>query len=168
MRNGFCSLMSDPLWLFSLHFSRSVSFLQHNPDECQPFSDCPFPNPPGSFHCNGLSSFQKPLMLVYKRITRQQPLFFCTPCHPCRVRGQVLIAQGHQPLPTERSMHPFDALRSPRVPLLVSQRGRYAISDSLRLSYFPRWIFSWHISQTGICFRFSIRRIRLKPVACRL
>src|SRR5256885_11043965 len=39
--------------------------------------------------------------------------------------------------PTERSMHPFDALRSPRVPSLVSQCGRYAKSDSFMLSYFP-------------------------------
>ena len=60
-----------------------------------------------------------------------------TTCAPCRVRGQVLIAQEHQPLPTERSMHPFDALRSPRVPSLVSQCGRYAMSDSFMLSYFP-------------------------------
>src|ERR1700730_9281998 len=91
-----------------------------------------------------------------------------TVCAPCRVRGQVLVAQEHQPLPTERSMHPFDALRSPRVPSLVSQCGRYAMSDSLKLSYCPRWIFSWHALQTGICFRLSIRRMRLKPVACRL
>src|SRR6266566_6966323 len=87
---------------------------------------------------------------------------------PCRVRGQVLVAQEHQPLPTEPDLHPFDASGSPRVPPLVFQRGRYAMSDSLRLSYFPRWIFSWHVLQTGICFRLSIRRIRLKPVACRL
>jgi len=106
------------------------------------FSDCPFPNPPGSFHCNGLSSFQKPLRTVWKRITRQQPLPFCTPCHPCRVRGQVLVAQEHQPLPAEPDLHRFDASGSPRVPLLVFQRGRYAMSDSLRLSYSPRWIFS--------------------------
>src|SRR5258708_38677655 len=29
--NGFCSVMSDPLLLFSLNFSKSVYFLQHNP-----------------------------------------------------------------------------------------------------------------------------------------
>jgi hypothetical protein len=47
-----------------------------------PFSNGPFPNPPGHFHGNGLSSFQKPLRIVHQRITRQHPLFFCTPCHP--------------------------------------------------------------------------------------
>jgi hypothetical protein len=82
------------------------------------------------------------------------------PCAPCRVRGRVLVSQERQPLPAEPDLRPFDASGSPRVPLLVSQFGRYAMSDSLRLSYFPRWIFSWHVLQTGICFRLSIRRMR--------
>ena len=34
------------------------------------------------FYGNGLSSFQKLLRIVHQRITRQHPLFFCTPCHP--------------------------------------------------------------------------------------
>ena len=45
------------------------------------------------------------------------------------------------------------------------QRGTYVRSASLRLSYSPRWMFRWHVSQTGICFRFNIRRMRFKPDA---
>src|SRR5437763_16898131 len=81
---------------------------------------------------------QLPLLSLWPlRISRRRIRFKRFPYHPCRVRGQVLFAQEHQPLPTERSMHPFDALRSPRVPSLVSQCGRYAMSDSFMLSYFP-------------------------------
>jgi len=76
------------------------------------FSDCPFPNPPGSFHCNGLSSFQKPLRTVWKRITRQQPLPFCTPCHPfpyAPLSGAPW--RGVTPASTTMALYPFCSRR---------------------------------------------------------
>ncbi len=85
---------------------------QRGTDHCQPFSDCPFPNPPGSFHCNGLSSFQKPLRTVCKRITHQQPLSFCTPCHPfpC-VPLSGTPWRGVTPASTTMALYPFRSRR---------------------------------------------------------